>query len=92
MVRVGHAPFAREEESWGCPAYYPPDPIEPCYKIHGVFNGSFSIIKPASEADVAGLDRFQRYQRLTSLQCSFPVIRSGTGYRSRQNESDGDAT
>ncbi len=62
MVHVGHAPFAREQDSWGRPAYYPPDAIEPCYKIHGVFNGLFSIIKPASEADVAGLDRFERYQ------------------------------
>lgn len=62
MVHVGHAPFVREEDSWGRPAYYPPDPIERCYKIHGVFNGLFSIIKPASEAEVTGLDRFERYQ------------------------------
>ncbi len=62
MAHVGHAPFAREEDSWGRPAYYPPDPIQPCYKIHGVFNGLFSIIKPVSEAEVAGMDQFKRYQ------------------------------
>jgi hypothetical protein len=62
MFHVGHAPFPRQDDSWGRPAYYPPDAIEPCYKIHGVFNGLFSIIKPVSEADVVGLDRFQRYQ------------------------------
>jgi hypothetical protein len=62
MVHVGHAPFDREEDSWGRPAYYPPDPIESCYKIHGVFNGLFAIIKPVSEAEIAGLDRFERYQ------------------------------
>ena len=62
MVRVGHAPFAREEDSWGRPAYYPPDPIQACYRIHGVFNGLFSIITPATETEVAGLDRFERYE------------------------------
>jgi hypothetical protein len=59
---IGHVPFASEEESYGPPMYYPPDPIEPCYKIHGVFNGLFSIIKPVAEKDIAGMERFQRYQ------------------------------
>jgi hypothetical protein len=59
---VGHVPFASERESWGQPMYYPPDPIEPCFKIHGVFNGAFSIIKPVSKAEVAGLEVYERYQ------------------------------
>jgi hypothetical protein len=59
---VGHVPFVTEAESYGQPMYYPPDPIESCYKIHGVFNGLFSIIKPVAESEVAGMERFQRYQ------------------------------
>jgi hypothetical protein len=59
---VGHVPFATEEESYGPPMYYPPDQIEPCYKIHGIFKGLFSIIKPVTEQDVAGMERFKRYQ------------------------------
>jgi len=59
---VGHVPFATAEDSYGQPMYYPPDPIESCYKIHGVFNGVFSIVKPATERDVAGLEKFQRHQ------------------------------
>ena len=59
---IGHQPFASEEESYGQPMYYPPDPIESYYRIHGVFNGLFSIIKPVAERDVAGMERFQRHQ------------------------------
>ena len=62
MFSLGHVPFATEEESWGQPMYFPPDPIEPCFKIHGIFNGLSSIIKPVSEAEVAGLERYQRYE------------------------------
>lgn len=62
MFCVGHVPFVSPEESYGQPMYYPPDVIEPCYKIHGVFNGLFSIIKPVTEKDVVGMERFQRYQ------------------------------
>lgn len=61
-LQVGHVPFSTEAESYGQPMYYPPDPIESCYKIHGVFDGLFSIIKPVTENDVAGMERFQRYQ------------------------------
>jgi len=59
---IGHVPFATAEESYGQPMFYPPDPIESCYKIYGVFNGLCSIIKPVTESDVAGLERFHRYQ------------------------------
>ncbi len=62
MNHIVNVMFATEEESWGPPAYYPPDEIEPCYKIHGIFNGSFSILKPVSESDVMGLEEFKRYQ------------------------------
>jgi hypothetical protein len=62
MEFIGNIPFASDEESWGRPAYHPPDAIMGCYRIEGVFNGVYSIIKPVSERDVAGLDRFHRYQ------------------------------
>lgn len=62
MCHVAHVPFATEEESWGVPAYYPPDLIEDCYRIHGIFHGMSRIIKPVTEADVAGLEEFRRYQ------------------------------
>ena len=62
MFHVGHVPFATGEESYGPPMYCLPDPIESCYKIHGVFNGLYSIIKPVTERDIAGMERFQRYQ------------------------------
>jgi hypothetical protein len=62
MTHITNIPFASDEESWGPPMYYPPDPMQPCYKIHGIFNGAFSIIKPVSEADVRGLEEFRRYQ------------------------------
>jgi len=59
---VGHVPFATEQESYGQPMYFPPDAIEACYKIHGVFNGLFGIIKPVTQTDIAGMEKFQRYQ------------------------------
>ena len=62
MTHIANLPFASGEESWGPPAYYPPDAIQNCYRIHGVFNGVFLIIKPATQADVAGLEPFHRYQ------------------------------
>jgi hypothetical protein len=62
MSHIANIPFATEEESWGQPTYSPPDAIENCYKIHGVFNGIECIIKPKSEADVIGLEHFHRYQ------------------------------
>lgn len=62
MCHIAHVPFASEEESWGVPAYYPPDLMEDCFRIYGVFNGMERIIKPVTQADVAGLDEFRRYQ------------------------------
>jgi hypothetical protein len=59
---IVHIPFDSEEESRGQPAYHPPDAIMGCYRIEGIFNGQHTIIKPVSERDVAGLDRFHRYQ------------------------------
>jgi hypothetical protein len=59
---VGSFPFDRAEESWDPPAYEPPDAIEPCFKIHGVFNGVASIIKPAKEEQIAGMRVLKRYQ------------------------------
>ena len=57
---VGHVPFASDEESWGQPMYYPPDPIEPCFKIHGVFNGVFSIIASVSRKTKANMKQINR--------------------------------
>jgi hypothetical protein len=59
---VGSFPFDRTEESWDPPAYEPPDAIELCFKIHGVFNGVASIIKPATDEQVAGMRVLKRYQ------------------------------
>lgn len=59
---VGSFPFDRVEESWDPPAYEPPDVIEPCFKIHGVFNGLASIIKPATDEQVTGMRVLKRYQ------------------------------
>ncbi|QIF04175.1 hypothetical protein [Roseimicrobium sp. ORNL1] len=58
MYHVAHIPFTTEEESCGQPAYYPPGPIEDCYRIHN----ALGIIKPVTEADVAGLEMLVRYQ------------------------------
>jgi hypothetical protein len=62
MVHIANIPFTSDEESWGVPAYHPPDSIMGCYRIEGFFNGVHTIIKPVAERDVAGLDRFHRYQ------------------------------
>jgi hypothetical protein len=64
MHFIGSFPFATAEESWGKPAFEPPDKIEPCFKIHGVFNGLFSIIKPVKEEETAGLRLLKNYQPL----------------------------
>ena len=62
MTHITNIPFGANEDSSGPPMYYPQDLIAPCYKIHGIFNGIFSIIKPVSEAEVRGLEEFHRYQ------------------------------
>ena len=62
MQFVGSFPFKKAEESWGEPAFEPPDVIEPCFKIHGVFNGLASIIKPATEEQIVGMRVLKRYQ------------------------------
>jgi hypothetical protein len=62
MVHVAHLPFEDPALAAGCPAYLPPDPIEPCFKVHGVFNGLFSIRKAVAEADIAGMDEFVRHR------------------------------
>lgn len=59
---VGNFPFESAEESWGLPAYEPPDVIEPCFKIHGVFNGASAIIKPATNEQITGMRLLTRYQ------------------------------
>jgi hypothetical protein len=59
---VGSFPFDRAEESWDPPAYEPPDAIGQCFKIHGVFNGLASIIKPATEEQIAGMRVLERYR------------------------------
>jgi hypothetical protein len=62
MHFIGNFPFASAGESWGEPAFLPPDAIEPCYTIHGVFNGLYSIIKPVTMDQTTGLRIFRRYQ------------------------------
>jgi len=62
MQFVGSFPFESDEESWGEPAFEPPDEIEPCFKIHDVFNSIASIIKPATEQQILGVRVLQRYQ------------------------------
>lgn len=62
MEFVGSFPFERSEESWGEPAFEPPDVLAPCFKIHGVFNGLYSIIKPVKEEDTAGMRLHRNYQ------------------------------
>ena len=62
MQLVGSFPFDSEEESWGEPAYEPPDLIESCFRIHGVFHGVASIIKPVNEEQTVGMRLLRRYQ------------------------------
>ena len=80
MQFVGSFPFESAEESWGEPAFEPPDVIESCFKIHGVFNGLTSIIKPATEEQIAGMRVLKRYQPaqfgdfLAKYRSSWPTI------------------
>ena len=83
MALVGSTKFENPEESWGAAAFEPPDPVEPCFRIHGVFNGVFSILKPMKEEETAGLRRLRRFQPhefkdfLRGKSVHWPVIEAG---------------